>query len=131
MENTTEDLEKASQTSFEWNQMKMAITIITMFMIMTTTIIIDMIESGTAGMICQIWKEVGKGREQHRVKVQVIDKTMVIGLQVYTAKFRNNISGASVYMPGLQAVQKEAFRTANDISPNLDEESSVSWTSPE
>ncbi|KAA6357374.1 MAG: hypothetical protein EZS28_047100 [Streblomastix strix] len=34
-------------------------------------------------------------------------------------------------MPGLRAVQEEAFRVANRISPNLDEESSVSWTSPE
>ncbi|KAA6358403.1 MAG: hypothetical protein EZS28_046070, partial [Streblomastix strix] len=41
------------------------------------------------------------------------------------------VSGAPVYMPGLRAVQEEAFRVANQISPNLDEESSVSWTSPE
>ncbi|KAA6387429.1 MAG: hypothetical protein EZS28_017045 [Streblomastix strix] len=33
------------------------------------------------------------------------------------------VSGAPVYMPGLRAVQEEAFRVANHISPNLDEES--------
>ncbi|KAA6388111.1 MAG: hypothetical protein EZS28_016358, partial [Streblomastix strix] len=38
------------------------------------------------------------------------------------------ISGAPVYLPGLRAVQEEAFRATNHISPNLDEESSVSWT---
>ncbi|KAA6354361.1 MAG: hypothetical protein EZS28_050112, partial [Streblomastix strix] len=41
------------------------------------------------------------------------------------------VSGAPVYLPGLRAVQEEAFRAANHISPNLDEESSVSRTSPE
>ncbi|KAA6370066.1 MAG: hypothetical protein EZS28_034409 [Streblomastix strix] len=41
------------------------------------------------------------------------------------------ISGAPTYLPGLRALQEEAFRVANRISPNLDEESSVSWTSPE
>ncbi|KAA6373743.1 MAG: hypothetical protein EZS28_030729, partial [Streblomastix strix] len=41
------------------------------------------------------------------------------------------VSGAPVYMPGLRAVHEEAFRVANHISPNLDEESSVSWTSAE
>ncbi|KAA6402494.1 MAG: hypothetical protein EZS28_001975 [Streblomastix strix] len=39
--------------------------------------------------------------------------------------------GAPVYMPGLRTSQDEVFRVANRISPNLDEESSVSWTSPE
>ncbi|KAA6373129.1 MAG: hypothetical protein EZS28_031345 [Streblomastix strix] len=34
-------------------------------------------------------------------------------------------------MSGLRAVQEEAFSVVNRISPNLDEESSVSWTSPE
>ncbi|KAA6391587.1 MAG: hypothetical protein EZS28_012886 [Streblomastix strix] len=41
------------------------------------------------------------------------------------------VSGAPVYLPGLRAVQEEAFRVANRISLNLDEESSVSWTSIE
>ncbi|KAA6393670.1 MAG: hypothetical protein EZS28_010805, partial [Streblomastix strix] len=41
------------------------------------------------------------------------------------------VSGAPVYMPDHRAVQDEAFRAANHISPNFDEESSVSWTSPE
>ncbi|KAA6363401.1 MAG: hypothetical protein EZS28_041072, partial [Streblomastix strix] len=41
------------------------------------------------------------------------------------------ISGAPTYLPGLRALQEEAFRVANRISPNLDEESSVSWISPE
>ncbi|KAA6358342.1 MAG: hypothetical protein EZS28_046131, partial [Streblomastix strix] len=40
------------------------------------------------------------------------------------------VSGAPVYMPGLRAVQEEAFRVAIRISPNLDEESGVSWASP-
>ncbi|KAA6372954.1 MAG: hypothetical protein EZS28_031518, partial [Streblomastix strix] len=40
-------------------------------------------------------------------------------------------TGAPVYMPGLRAAQEEVFRVENRISPNLDEESSVSWTSPE
>ncbi|KAA6360502.1 MAG: hypothetical protein EZS28_043971, partial [Streblomastix strix] len=34
------------------------------------------------------------------------------------------VSGAPVYLPGLRAVQEEAFRVANRITPNLDEESS-------
>ncbi|KAA6355273.1 MAG: hypothetical protein EZS28_049200, partial [Streblomastix strix] len=34
------------------------------------------------------------------------------------------ISGAPTYLPGLRALQEEAFRVANRISPNLDEESS-------
>ncbi|KAA6375742.1 MAG: hypothetical protein EZS28_028730, partial [Streblomastix strix] len=41
------------------------------------------------------------------------------------------VAGAPTYLPGLRALQEEAFRVANRISPNLDEESSVSWTSPE
>ncbi|KAA6378588.1 MAG: hypothetical protein EZS28_025883, partial [Streblomastix strix] len=41
------------------------------------------------------------------------------------------VFGAPVYMPGLRAVQEEAFRVANHISLNLDEESTVSWTSAE
>ncbi|KAA6369590.1 MAG: hypothetical protein EZS28_034883, partial [Streblomastix strix] len=41
------------------------------------------------------------------------------------------VSGAPVYMPNLRTAQEEAFRIANNISPNLDEQSSVSWTSPE
>ncbi|KAA6365621.1 MAG: hypothetical protein EZS28_038852, partial [Streblomastix strix] len=43
----------------------------------------------------------------------------------------HTISGAPVYLPGLRAVQEEAFRAANHISLNLDEECSVSWTSIE
>ncbi|KAA6379243.1 MAG: hypothetical protein EZS28_025228, partial [Streblomastix strix] len=35
-------------------------------------------------------------------------------------------SGALAYMPDLRAVQEEALRTANIISPNLDEKSNVS-----
>ncbi|KAA6327005.1 MAG: hypothetical protein EZS28_053874, partial [Streblomastix strix] len=42
-----------------------------------------------------------------------------------------NVSGAPVYMSSLRTAQENAFRVANRISPNLDEESSVSWTSPE
>ncbi|KAA6357477.1 MAG: hypothetical protein EZS28_046996, partial [Streblomastix strix] len=38
------------------------------------------------------------------------------------------ISGAPTYLPGLRALQEEAFRVANRISPNFDEESSVFWT---
>ncbi|KAA6372141.1 MAG: hypothetical protein EZS28_032334 [Streblomastix strix] len=41
------------------------------------------------------------------------------------------VSGAPVYIPGLRAVMEEAFRVANNISPNLDEESTVFWTSAE
>ncbi|KAA6388976.1 MAG: hypothetical protein EZS28_015495, partial [Streblomastix strix] len=41
------------------------------------------------------------------------------------------VTGAPVYMPGLRAVQDEVFRVANNISPNLDKENSVSWTSIE
>ncbi|KAA6378075.1 MAG: hypothetical protein EZS28_026398 [Streblomastix strix] len=37
----------------------------------------------------------------------------------------------SVYIATLRTAQKEAFRRRNDISPNLDEESCVSWTSQE
>ncbi|KAA6363263.1 MAG: hypothetical protein EZS28_041209, partial [Streblomastix strix] len=36
------------------------------------------------------------------------------------------VTGAPVYMSGLQSVQDEVFRVANNISPNLDEESTVS-----
>ncbi|KAA6371616.1 MAG: hypothetical protein EZS28_032857 [Streblomastix strix] len=36
------------------------------------------------------------------------------------------VSGAPVYMPILRTAQEEALRIVNDISPNLDEESSVS-----
>ncbi|KAA6357092.1 MAG: hypothetical protein EZS28_047381, partial [Streblomastix strix] len=39
--------------------------------------------------------------------------------------------GAPVYIPGIRAVQEEVFRVENNISPNLDEESTVSWTSAE
>ncbi|KAA6394460.1 MAG: hypothetical protein EZS28_010013 [Streblomastix strix] len=41
------------------------------------------------------------------------------------------VIGAPVYMSSLRTAQEEAVRTANDISPNLNDESSVSWTSPE
>ncbi|KAA6387834.1 MAG: hypothetical protein EZS28_016640 [Streblomastix strix] len=41
------------------------------------------------------------------------------------------VPGAPVYMPGLRAVQEEAFPVANGISPNFNEESSDSRTSPE
>ncbi|KAA6384848.1 MAG: hypothetical protein EZS28_019629 [Streblomastix strix] len=41
------------------------------------------------------------------------------------------VTGTPFYMPNVRTAQKVAFRTANDISPNVDEESSVSWTSPE
>ncbi|KAA6389402.1 MAG: hypothetical protein EZS28_015075 [Streblomastix strix] len=41
------------------------------------------------------------------------------------------VTGAPVYMLNIRTVQEEAFRIANNISPNLDEQSSVSWTSPE
>ncbi|KAA6366794.1 MAG: hypothetical protein EZS28_037680 [Streblomastix strix] len=35
-------------------------------------------------------------------------------------------TGAPVYMPGLRAVQEDVFRVANNIYPNIDEESTVS-----
>ncbi|KAA6392882.1 MAG: hypothetical protein EZS28_011585 [Streblomastix strix] len=41
------------------------------------------------------------------------------------------VSGAPVYMSNLRTAQEEAIRTTNIISPYIDEESSVSWTSPE
>ncbi|KAA6353540.1 MAG: hypothetical protein EZS28_050933, partial [Streblomastix strix] len=41
------------------------------------------------------------------------------------------VIGAPVYMPNLRTAQVDAFRRVNDISPNLDDQSSVSWTSPE
>ncbi|KAA6379185.1 MAG: hypothetical protein EZS28_025289, partial [Streblomastix strix] len=41
------------------------------------------------------------------------------------------VTGAPVYMPNLRTAQEEAFRIANNISPNRDEESSVFWTSAE
>ncbi|KAA6374189.1 MAG: hypothetical protein EZS28_030284 [Streblomastix strix] len=41
------------------------------------------------------------------------------------------VTGAPVYMSSLRAAQENAFRRANDIFPKLDEESIVSWTSPE
>ncbi|KAA6355987.1 MAG: hypothetical protein EZS28_048486, partial [Streblomastix strix] len=85
---------------------------------------IEMIE-----IISQIWEEVEREGEQFQVKVQAMDKTMRIGLK--TLPPVQTVSGAPTYLPGLRALQEEAFRVANRISPNLDEESSVSWTSPE
>ncbi|KAA6391068.1 MAG: hypothetical protein EZS28_013402 [Streblomastix strix] len=41
------------------------------------------------------------------------------------------VTGAPVYMSSLRTAQENAFRVAIRISPNLDEESSVSWTSIE
>ncbi|KAA6373089.1 MAG: hypothetical protein EZS28_031384 [Streblomastix strix] len=79
-----------TQTQYEWNQKKMTITIITMIMITTMTIIIDKTESGMAEMISQIWEEEEKGRKQLRVKVQRMDKIMMIELRVNTVKFRDN-----------------------------------------
>ncbi|KAA6375718.1 MAG: hypothetical protein EZS28_028754 [Streblomastix strix] len=68
----------------------MTTTIITIIMILTMTRIIDMTENRTSGTISQIWDEEGKGREQYRMKVQAMDKTMMIGQKVYTAKFRDH-----------------------------------------
>ncbi|KAA6404282.1 MAG: hypothetical protein EZS28_000191 [Streblomastix strix] len=80
-------------------------------------------EIETIETINQIWEEVEREEEQFQVKVREIDRIMMIG--------RQTVSGAPVYLPGLRAVQEEAFRVANHISPNLDEESTVSWTSAE
>ncbi|KAA6385093.1 MAG: hypothetical protein EZS28_019380 [Streblomastix strix] len=41
------------------------------------------------------------------------------------------VTGAPVYKSNLLTAQEKAFRTTNNISPNLDKESSVSWTYPE
>ncbi|KAA6372490.1 MAG: hypothetical protein EZS28_031983, partial [Streblomastix strix] len=41
------------------------------------------------------------------------------------------VTGAPGFMSSLRTAQENAFRVANHISPNLNEESSVSWTSPE
>ncbi|KAA6399031.1 MAG: hypothetical protein EZS28_005448 [Streblomastix strix] len=96
---------------------------------MITITIIDMIRNETAGTISQIWEEVGREKEKFQVKVQKINKTMNIGLQALPPV--QTVTGAPVYMSSLRTAQEEAFRKANDISPNLDEESSVSRTSPE
>ncbi|KAA6378816.1 MAG: putative NOL1/NOP2/Sun domain family, member 2 [Streblomastix strix] len=42
-----------------------------------------------------------------------------------------SVTEAPVYISTLQTAQEEAFRIENNISPNIDEESSVSWTSSE
>ncbi|KAA6354327.1 MAG: hypothetical protein EZS28_050146, partial [Streblomastix strix] len=46
--------------------------------------------NGMIEIISQIWGEVEREGEQFQVKVQVMDKTMMIGLKGYNAKFRDN-----------------------------------------
>ncbi|KAA6363924.1 MAG: hypothetical protein EZS28_040549, partial [Streblomastix strix] len=41
------------------------------------------------------------------------------------------VIGAPVFISSLRTAKENAFRVANRISPNLDEESSISWTNPE
>ncbi|KAA6309712.1 MAG: hypothetical protein EZS28_056452 [Streblomastix strix] len=55
-----------------------------------TTIIIDMKETEMIEMINQIWEEAERGEEQFQVKVQEMDRIMMIGLQDYTAKLKGN-----------------------------------------
>ncbi|KAA6369630.1 MAG: hypothetical protein EZS28_034844 [Streblomastix strix] len=57
-------------------------------MIMTT--IMDKIKSETTKTINYIWEEAGKEGEQFELKVQVMDRIMMIGLKIYIARLKNN-----------------------------------------
>ncbi|KAA6325615.1 MAG: hypothetical protein EZS28_054047 [Streblomastix strix] len=66
-----------------------------------------------------------------------MDRIMMIELKVYIARREQAIppvqtaTGAPVYMSNLRIAQEEAIHRRNNISPNIDEDSSVSWTIPE
>ncbi|KAA6384154.1 MAG: hypothetical protein EZS28_020320 [Streblomastix strix] len=59
--------------------------------------IIDMIEKETTGTIIYIWEEVEREGEQFQVKVQEMDRIMMIGLKGYIAKFRDKSQDSSEY----------------------------------
>ncbi|KAA6369597.1 MAG: hypothetical protein EZS28_034876 [Streblomastix strix] len=70
------------------DQMITTTIIIIMIMIMTTIMI--KIKSETSATINQIWEEAGKEGEQFELKVQVMDRIMMIGLKIYIARLKNN-----------------------------------------
>ncbi|KAA6402784.1 MAG: hypothetical protein EZS28_001694 [Streblomastix strix] len=57
---------------------------------MITTAVIDMRKIETIEMISQIWGEAEREEEQIEVKVREMDKIMMIGLNVYTARSKDN-----------------------------------------
>ncbi|KAA6397542.1 MAG: hypothetical protein EZS28_006934 [Streblomastix strix] len=107
---------------------------ITMTTIMIMITIIDMIKSIMTGMSNQTWEELGKGEEYFQVNVQEMDIIMTIGLKVFIVSKPEQARGPvqdPVYFATFRKAQEQAFHRKNNISPNLDVESSVSWTRPE
>ncbi|KAA6368268.1 MAG: hypothetical protein EZS28_036207 [Streblomastix strix] len=57
---------------------------------MIMTVIIDMRKIVTIETNSQIWEEVGREKEQFQEKVRSIDRVMMIGLRIYTARSKDN-----------------------------------------
>ncbi|KAA6392374.1 MAG: hypothetical protein EZS28_012101 [Streblomastix strix] len=100
------------------------------------------------GMINQTLDEVEIEGVQFQMKVQEKDRIMMIESKVdivklidnnqdnleFKAMDENRIGGLiqeSVQRAAILTAQEEAYRRINNISPNLDEESNVSWISSE